>query len=288
MHNASRELLVFTRWHEEDLIGTLAAREPVVEFTRWAQLDGLSPDTWLHLNFEALKASPPTEVDPRVPGEALWEGQQGRAVRAAKRRLDPLQFESMYQGHPSSREGLLYGLNFAEYDQLPHEIVRRANYTDTADTGDDYLCSLSYAVDADGVVYITDAVYSREPMEMTEGLVGTMLRESGTRAALIESNNGGRGFARAVQALAPQVRVEWFHQSANKEARILSNAATVVHTVRFPCDWALRWPELYAHLTTYRWKFRANRWHDAADVVTGLVEREIAGRDTRIKSVKFM
>ncbi len=140
----------------------------------------------------------------------------------------------------------------------------------------------------DGVIYVTDAVYSREPMEMTEGLVGTMLRESGTRAALIESNNGGRGFARAVQALAPQVRVEWFHQSANKEARILSNAATVVHTVRFPCDWALRWPELYAHLTTYRWKFRANRWHDAADVVTGLVEREIAGRDTRIKSVKFM
>ena len=288
MHNASRELIVFTRWHEEDLIGTLAAREPVVEFTRWAQLDGLSPDTWLHLNFEALKASPPTEVDPRVPGEALWEGQQGRALLEAKRRLDPLQFESMYQGHPSSREGLLYGLNFAEYDQLPHEIVRRANYTDTADTGDDYLCSLCYVVDPDGVIYVTDAVYSREPMEMTEGLVGTMLRESGTRAALIESNNGGRGFARAVQALAPQVRVEWFHQSANKEARILSNAATVVHTVRFPCDWALRWPELYAHLTTYRWKFRANRWHDAADVVTGLVEREIAGRDTRIKSVKFM
>ena len=92
----------------------------------------------------------------------------------------------------------------------------------------------------------------------------------------------------ACHAGAPQARVEWFHQSANKEARILSNAATVVHTVRFPCDWALRWPELYAHLTTYRWKFRANRWHDAADVVTGLVEREIAGRDTRIKSVKFM
>ena len=52
-------------------------------------------------------------------------------------------------------------------------------------------------------------------MEMTEGLVGTMLRESGTRAALIESNDGGRGFARAVEALAPQGRVEWFHQSAN-------------------------------------------------------------------------
>ena len=289
MHNASRELIVFTRWHEEDLIGTLAAREPVVEFTRWAQLDGLSPDTWLHLNFEALKASPPTEVDPRVPGEALWEGQQGRALLEAKRRLDPLQFESMYQGHPSSREGLLYGLNFAEYDQLPHEIVRRANYTDTADTGDDYLCSLSYAVDADGVVYITDAVYSREPMEVTEPLVAGMLLRSDTRQAAIESNNGGRGFARSVQALAPSVRIEWFHQGANKEARILSNSATALHLVRFPRGWNLRWPELYAHLTTYRRRFRANRWHDAADVVTGIVEREAPGRNrARVRGVRFL
>ena len=285
MHNASRELIVFTRWHEEDLIGTLAAREPVVEFTRWAQLDGLSPDTWLHLNFEALKTSPPTEVDPRVPGEALWEGQQGRALLEAKRRLDPLQFESMYQGHPSSREGLLYGLNFAEYDQLPHEIVRRANYTDTADTGDDYLCSLSYAVDADGVVYITDAVYSREPMEVTEPLVAGMLLRSDTRQAAIESNNGGRGFARSVQALAPSVRIEWFHQGANKEARILSNSATVLHLVRFPRGWNLRWPELYA----YRRRFRANRWHDAADVVTGIVEREAPGRNrARVRGVRFL
>ena len=46
--------------------------------------------------------------------------------------------------------------------------MRRANYTDTADTGDDYLCSLCYVVDPDGVIYVTDAVYSREPMEMTE------------------------------------------------------------------------------------------------------------------------
>ena len=97
----------------------------------------------------------------------MWERQHGAALLEAKRRLDPLQFEAMYQGRPSAREGLLYGLNFAEYDCLPHEIVRRANYTDTADTGDDYLCSLSYAVDADGVIYITDAVYSREPMEAT-------------------------------------------------------------------------------------------------------------------------
>ena len=289
MHTASRELVVFTRWHEEDLIGELLAREPVEELREWRQLDTLPPGGWLHLNFEALKTSPPTEIDPRAPGEALWEEQHGAVLLHSKRRLDPLQFEALYQGRPSSREGLLYGPHFAEYDALPREIVRRANYTDTADTGDDYLCSLSYAVDTDGIIYITDAVYSREPMEVTEPLVAGMLVRSATRQAAVESNNGGRGFARAVQARAPGVRVEWFHQSGNKEARILSNSATVLHLVRFPRGWAREWPELYAHLTTYRRLFRTNRWHDAADVVTGIVERETAGRrGGRLRGIRFV
>ena len=289
MHNASRELVVFTRWHEEDLIGTLMNREPVVPLTRWEQLDHAEHGEWLHLNFEALKASPPSELDPRTEGEALWEAQHGVELLAAKRRLDPLQFEAMYQGHPSSREGLLYGPNFGEYDTLPHEIVRRANYTDTADTGDDYLCSLSYVVDADGAIYVTDAVFSREPMEVTEGLVAEMLVRSDTRQAAVESNNGGRGFARAVQSLAPDVHIEWFHQSGNKEARILSNAATVLHLLRFPRGWHVRWPELYAQLTTYRRQFRSNRWHDAADVVTGIVEREVSDRSRRkVRGVRFL
>ncbi len=288
MHNRSRELIVFTRWHEEDLIGALMNREPVEELRSWSQLDGLPSDRWLHLNFEALKSSPPTEIDPRQAGEALWEEQQGTALLEAKRRLDPIQFEAMYQGHPSSREGLLYGMNFAEYDALPREIVRRANYTDTADTGDDYLCSMSYAVDADGIIYITDAVYSREPMETTEPMVAEMLVRSDTRQAAIESNNGGRGFARAVQVLAPTVRIEWFHQHANKEARILSNSATALHLIRFPRGWNQRWPELYAHLTTYRRRFRTNRWHDAADVVTGIVEREaLSAGNRRVRSFSF-
>ena len=92
-----------------------------------------------------------------------------------------------------------------------------------------------------------------------------------------------------MQAHAPGVRVEWFHQSGNKEARILSNSATVLHLVRFPRGWAREWPELYAHLTTYRRLFRTNRWHDAADVVTGIVERETAGRrGGRLRGIRFV
>ena len=289
MHNLSRELIVFTRWHEEDLIGELMRREKFVELKDWVQLDAVEEDCWLHLNFEALKCSPPSVLDPRRESEALWESQQGVKLLMAKRKLDPLQFEAMYQGHPTAREGLLYGVNFSEYDTLPRELVRYGSYTDTADVGDDYLCSLSYVVDADGYIYITDCVYTREGMEQTEGMVAEMLRRSETRQAWIESNNGGRGFARAVQQRVPEVRIEWFHQSGNKEARILSNAPTVQHLLRFPAGWNQRWPELYQHLTTYRRTFRANRWHDAADVVTGVVEREVVDKaKSRLRGVRFL
>ncbi len=45
MHNRSRELIVFTRWHDEDLIGRLLRRERVVELRAWEQLDTTSRST---------------------------------------------------------------------------------------------------------------------------------------------------------------------------------------------------------------------------------------------------
>ena len=289
MHNTSRELIVFTRWHEDDLIGTLMRTEPCRMLRSWDDIVEVGPAEWLYLNLEALKASEPTPLDPRAEGEALWPEQQSSELLLSKRRLDPVRFEAMYQGHPSSREGLLYGDGFREYAALPRDIVTRACYVDTADVGDDYLCAVAYAVDTDGVIYVTDVVYSRDAMEHTEPLVAAMLVKEDVRRAYVESNNGGRGFARALQRLAPRIRVEWFHQSGNKEARILSNSATVLHMMRMPEGWAVRWPEFYMHLTTYRRLFRANRHDDAADVLTGIVEREVHDEDSgRWQKARFI
>ncbi len=289
MHNDSQELIVFTRWHEEDLIGMLCRLEPCVELREWTDVEKVPKGGWLHLNLEAIKSGAPTEIDARCAGEALWPERQSVELLESKRRLDPMRFEAMYQGRPSSRGGLLYGDGFVEWDILPDHIVRRANYTDTADMGDDYLCSVSYAVDADGVAYVLDVVYSREPMEVTEQLVADMLQRSEVRSALIESNNGGRGFARAVQRLVPRVKIDWFHQSANKQARILSHSATVVHNLRFPRGWPQRWPDMYAHLMGYKRDFNSNRWHDAADVITGIIEQESTfERTARISRFGFM
>lgn len=284
MHNDSSELIVFTRWHEEDLIGLIESKEHVDELLSWDQIDNTPADRWLRLNFEAIKETPCSQLDPRAEGEPLWPERHSLNLLRGKRQLDPLRFEAMYQGQPSTKEGLLYGDNFATYSKLPTEILKKGNYTDTADMGDDYLCSICYDVGRNGRIYITDIVYTRERMETTEELVSQMLNRNMTRVAAVESNNGGRGFARAISSRAPLARIEWFHQSGNKEARILSNSATVLRNVIMPEGWAQIWPDLFRHLTTYRRTYRTNRWHDGADVLTGIVEREVI--DTTSKKIK--
>ena len=137
------------------------------------------------------------------------------------------------------------------------------------------------------MIYLTDALYTPEPMEATEPQAAAMLRRADVREALFESNNGGRGFARAVGRLVPEVRIAWTHQSRNKEARILSNSATVQRLARWPRGWEARWPELARDLLGYRRLYRANRRHDAPDALTGVVETEFDRSRRTIRAVVF-
>lgn len=281
LHNDSQELIVFTRWHEEDLIGTLERTEQVIEIRSFDDIRNLPTgyNVWAKVNFEAIKESEPTELDPRKEGEPIWEDRHSLESLQAKRKLDPHTFECLYQGKPSSKEGLLYS-GFSTYEHLPDtsDIRKRGAYVDTADTGEDYLCAIAYLLTKDGDIYITDILYTQESMEITEGATARLLERNDCRIAYIESNNGGRGFARAVQRLAPGVKVEWFHQSAEKEARIITNAPSVIQRVRLPIDWALRFPTYYQHITTFKRLFRANKHDDCADAITGIVEKETTNK----------
>ncbi|MFR9498001.1 MAG: phage terminase large subunit [Rikenellaceae bacterium] len=284
LHNNSQELIVFTRWHEEDLIGRLQSTTDVRELK---SLDDVDENFrgWLHLNFEAIKRSSATELDDRQVGEPLWGSRHSLELLEEKRALDPLKFDCMYQGYPSSKEGLLYSSGFGTYTELPNadEVQGLFNYTDTADMGDDYLCSICY-IKTKYKIYVTDIIFSREPMEVTEPMVADMLKRTKTTRARIESNNGGRSFARAVQKLAPRTKVEWFHQGANKESRILTHSASVQQMLIFPQRWKLDHPEFYSILTGYKRQYRSNRWHDAADVVTGIVEEALNSKG-KIKAI---
>lgn len=273
LHNDSQQLIVFTRWNNEDLIGFIEANNDVEIITEWAQLETPNPDKWYKINFEAIKTGEPTEIDPRQQGEALWPERHGIEKLMKSRAMDPLKFECLFQGNPTSAAGLLYGSDWKTYQVLPPAIIRK-NYTDTADTGTDYLCSIDYDVCADGLAYAVDVRYTVEPMEVTEPLVAGGLLKNKVHYADVESNNGGRGFARKIQDMVyMKVAINWFHQSNNKESRIVSQAATVKQKLVFPDDWHVRWPEFYLHMTTFKRKFSANTHDDAPDTCTGIIER---------------
>ncbi|MFI3266937.1 MAG: terminase family protein, partial [Rikenellaceae bacterium] len=188
LHNNSRELIVSTRWHEEDLIGRICNFEKVANIETMAQISNKSDDGWFKLCLEAIKDSPSTEVDPRTKGQALWPERHSIKLLEKKRKYDNIMFEALYQGRPTSRDGLLYGDNMAIYDNLPSKILKYANYTDTADMGEDYLCSICYVVDDKQDIYITDMVFTQQSMEHTEGAVAAMLARTRPTTAYIESN----------------------------------------------------------------------------------------------------
>ena len=275
LHNHSRQLIVFTRWHEDDLIGHIAKKERVESLTKKSQLEKIRPDVWYAINFPAIstEASMLNEFDERKkPGLALWPERHSIEKLISDMEHDPEKFESLYQGNPEPKQGLLYsGFNIYQDSGI---YIGRYNYTDTADTGRDFLCSICYGVRTDGKIEILDIYYSQESNEITEIQVAKMLLENDIQTAYIESNNGGRAFGRNIQRLTEnKIYIEPFHQSQNKEARIISNSSNLVKNISFPANWIQRWPVFAKDLLQFKKNFRANLRDDAPDALTGVWEK---------------
>lgn len=273
LHNESQQLIVFTRWHAEDLIGYLEERENVVTVSSWAQLENPDKDIWYKINFPALMDSKPTELDPREMGEALYPEKHNKKKLEDEKLLDPVTFQSLNQGDPTPKEGLLYASGFKTYKRRPQEFKKLGNYTDVADTGSDYLCSINYGVGLDDYIYILDVYYTQDPQEITEEATAKFLKRSFIRESKMESNNGGRGFARNVDRFAKySILIETFHQGDNKESRILTNSAEAVRKILFPAQWQSLWPIFAKHILRFKRVFNANEHDDAPDALTGVLE----------------
>ena len=193
-----------------------------------------------------------------------------------------------YQQEPIDLKGRLY-TSFKTYGGELPQFKEIRNYTDTADTGEDYLCSINYGVTFANEAYVLDVLYTKEPMEITEPAMARMLFDGMVNRARIESNNGGRGFARNVRRILEQelgsnhTTVKWFTQTKNKQARIYSNSSWVMEHIYFPEDWRNRWPDYYDSMIKYQREGK-NKHDDAQDATTGIAED--CSRSTGISILK--
>lgn len=189
-----------------------------------------------------------------------------------------------YQQEPIDIKGRLYG-EFKTYVDLPKEkVIKISSYCDTADTGEDFLCNIIYA-DCKDSAYILDVIYTKEAMEITEPMVAEVYKKFNVNVADIESNNGGRAFARNVERITRdkgnyKTVIKWFHQSGNKIARILSNSAWVNNNIYMPIDWKNKWSEFAKDIISYQ-KEGKNKHDDGPDALTGVAEKIINRNEIR-------
>lgn len=268
LHNDSQQLIVFTRWHQDDLAGILLRTQGEYD-------ELLNPDGWVVVKYEAIKEGEPTQYDSRQHGEALWEERHSLHKLKLARERNPLVFASLYQQNPQPAEGLMYR-EFKTYEVIPPcRGVRRMCYTDTADTGADYLCAICYEEHPDAN-YVVDVLYSKKPMEFTEQSLAQMLAKRKIQHCIIESNNGGRAFMRNVERLTRLYgnNLTYFQpytQTKNKQVRIFTMSAEVNNLVVFPHNWETRWPEFAQSVKGYL-KEGSNAHDDSVDALTGTVE----------------
>lgn len=248
-------IIIMQRLHEDDLCGYLMRQEP----GEWEVLEL----PCIYTNDDGEECS-------------LWPFKHTLEELKALREKNPFVFDTQYMQDPKPLQGLMYENGFREYEALPvARGMRKKAYIDTADTGKDYLCAICY-IETDSGNYVIDILYTQKPMEYTEPKTAEMLSKHGIKEAIIESNNGGRSFARAVEDKCRilgnnKTSFKWFFQGENKQVRIFSNSAAVQNLTFFPKGWDKMWPEFYRSLTGYM-KIGKNDHDDAPDALTGTIE----------------
>lgn len=259
LEEGGKIIIVMTRWASDDLAGR--ALEHFTKLGRKVK----------HINYKAVQDD----------GTLLCESiLSHRSIELKKATIGLDIFNANYQQEPIDVKDRLY-TTIKTYTQIPmddegNSLLRyRLNYTDTADEGSDFLCSICYGM-YEGSYYILDLLYTKDAMEVTEPATARMLTSNNIDCAIIESNNGGRGFARNIERICKEngnrhTNIKWFHQSKNKVARILSNSTSVMNNVYFPVNWRDRWPEFARDIMKYQREGK-NEHDDAPDALTGVYE----------------
>ena len=250
MLDHAKQIIVQTRWATDDLAGMMLKEYP-------------------DKSYELMM---PAITDGKSLCEELYSLED---LQDKQRTIDEHIWLANYMQQPIDLTGALYG-EFKTYDVLDKDSFERITaYVDTADLGTDYLCCIIAGI-KDRYAYILDVYYTDEAMEITEKETARRLSEYNVREAFIESNNGGRGFARNVMAHLKVLKnkrcnVNWFHQSKNKRTRILVNAPNVIEQIIMPENFEKKYPKFYEHVSRYQRKGK-NTFDDAPDTLTGITE----------------
>lgn len=112
--DTGRQVLIQTRWSEDDLSGRLLLQDGHYSTT--------NPNGWVVISFPALRTDAPNPLDPREVGEALWPTRKSAETLARIKEKNPVTFNSLYQQDPKADENVLVFPDWIEIDEFPHGV----------------------------------------------------------------------------------------------------------------------------------------------------------------------
>lgn len=280
------QLLAIWQW----FLGTFRSRkdaltpEPIeiINHTRWSKNDLLgkileSESDWYYLKMPAYNDVTKQMLCEDFLSKEQYESKRSTALKDPNTKMV---FLANYQQETVDEDDLLYHIQI--YKELPKddkgnllaELI--GNYTDPADQGGCYMCSISYLV-YQNIYYILDVVYDTSPTEVTEKLVAKSIYDNKVQSASVEANGGQRSYGRLIKGVLERdykyfISFNYPNNSGNKDTRINTNSSKVNQYFRVPANWMDKWPMFYKHITEYK-RIGKNEFKDGADALTGVAEK---------------
>lgn len=244
-----------TRWSENDVLGRLETSEKYDEIIRIPALDKNDETFCADVHSTEYYRDLRLETD-----SSIWEAE--------------------YMQKPIDVKGLLFPKSeikrFKLSDiagQSPDGVIGAC---DVADQGDDDL-SAPFGKVHGNKVFITNIVFTKDPVEITEATLSQMIIDTGCDRIRIESNNGGRIFSNSVKKILGKSKcdVQSRMTTANKQTRILMKSGYVKANFHFLDETEYTkgsdYDKFMKSLTSYK-KEGGNKHDDAPDSITILAE----------------
>ena len=236
-----RIAIVATRWSFDDIIGRLL---------RLAE-EHPNADQWRVVNLPAIKETPPTEDDPRQPGEALWPEFFPLKEMETLRATNSRQFEALYQCNPVPLGGnLIQDKWWREYQpaELPHKfdkVIVACDLTFKDKQQGDWTVLIALGL-YQGRCYVLDMVrrqiaFTAQKAAILDIVERTNATHGHVREVIVEDAANGAAIVDALRVHLPNV-IAVSASAASKYAR--ASAVTPIieaGNVLLPCPTRAAW-----------------------------------------------
>lgn len=276
LHNDSVQVLIMTRWHQDDLAGRLMKQYP---------------GEWEVINIPAIAEDTRIVEDPRRVGEALWPQRHSLERLLSKKRASASIFSALYQQQPTTKGGgILKGAWLGRYN--PAEIDWSQAiihfYLDSAYTEkqhNDPTCVLAGAQIGNNLYLVDVAIVRMEFPDLIRFIPDFMLTRGAGRysALIVEPKASGLSI---IQTLRYETNLTIVQDEPPKDSKVV-RATAVAPTVEGRRVFVPDHADWVANFIAEIEVFPNGAHDDQVDCLVGLMNKTILapGRSTRIEAI---